>query len=313
MNLAQIRKKTLELLGDTAEGSSTFAPSGDYTNVDAAIQWSQEQAATLLGSTFYFESDLPVSAGVPPTGMPTTPGAFGSVPIPSDNIEIVRVAIGLPPYIPSTFYVSIPIASQPLRTDGVPVVFVGEVVETGGFANPVTIFAYLRSESHGEGVYVSNILVDSPYQVGDGSLWVLPNGNGGFTITCQGNDPTGIWPNGTGDNGKVMGVDSTGFGVVALFPMNGGGLTSACGVGLSNTSSVIMNGEVCDFLILNDNNINITIPDDLFGMQYPFMIEDSSGNQCQTDNNPSPSDQDVLNGYSGEGAWSISNPVVTTS
>jgi len=94
MNLAQIRQKTLELLGDAAEGSSTFAPSGDYTKLDAAIQWAQEQAASTLGSIFYFESALPVVAQAPPTGMPTTPGAFGGVAIPSDCIELVRVAVG---------------------------------------------------------------------------------------------------------------------------------------------------------------------------------------------------------------------------
>ena len=96
MDLAQIRQKTLELLGDAAEGSSTFAPNGDYTNVDAAIQWAQEQAASELGFTFFFESALPVTAHTPPAGMPVTPGAYGGVTIPSDCIELVRVAVGVP-------------------------------------------------------------------------------------------------------------------------------------------------------------------------------------------------------------------------
>ncbi len=97
MNLAQIQQKTLELLGDAAEGSSTFVPNGDYTNLNAAIQWAQEQAATELGLTFFFESSLPVVAQAPPVGMPTTPGAYGGVAIPSDCIELVRVAIGVAP------------------------------------------------------------------------------------------------------------------------------------------------------------------------------------------------------------------------
>ena len=93
MMLSDIQTKTLELLGDAADGSSTYAANGDLTLVNTAIQWAQEQVAEYLGDTFYLEAKLPVVAQPPPAGMPVTPGAFGGVAIPLDNIELVRVAI----------------------------------------------------------------------------------------------------------------------------------------------------------------------------------------------------------------------------
>jgi hypothetical protein len=313
MNLAQIRQKTLELLGDAAEGSSTFAPSGDYTNLDAAIQWAQEQAASTLGSTFYFEASLPVVAQAPPAGMPTTPGAFGGVAIPSDLIELVRVAIGASPIIPQNFQVTIPLASAPVRTDGIPVVFNGEIVVTGGFSDPITIFAYLESSNFQESLYVYNVLVDSIATIGDGYLYILTDVGEAFQVTCTGNSLLGLWPNGTTANGRVVGVDSTGFSVVAMFSLNGGNQASVCGVGLSSVLSVSMNGESCVFSANSDNELIVTIPDDLFGMDYPFTLDNGS-QQFDTDNfSPNePTDSIILNDVQGFGLYSFSNPVITT-
>lgn len=308
MDLAQIRQKTLELLGDAAEGSSTFTPNGDYTKLDAAIQWAQEQAASTLGSTFYFEASLPVVAQAPPAGMPTTPGAFGGVAIPSDLIELVRVAIGASPIIPQNFQVTIPLASAPVRTDGVPVVFNGEVIAAGGL--PITIFAYLQSAIFQESLYVTNILVGSSWAIGDGSLSVLTDAGEAFQITCTGNSTLGPWPNGTTANGRVVGVDATGFAVVAIFPLNGGGESSVCGVGLSNVISVSMNGENCVFYINNDNEIVVTIPDDLDGMTYPFTLD--NGSMLFDTDNFDPNNPSILDDVQGYGLYSFSNPVITT-
>jgi hypothetical protein len=93
MTLAEIRALTLELLGDTAEGSSRWAVNGDSSNVDDAIQWAQEQVAIQLEGVFYFEASLPVIAQPVPPGMPVIPGAYGGVAVPDDNIKIIRVAI----------------------------------------------------------------------------------------------------------------------------------------------------------------------------------------------------------------------------
>jgi hypothetical protein len=93
MTLAELRALTLQLLGDTAEGSSRWATGGDYTQVDKALQWAQEQAAIHLGATFYFEDPLPVIAQPVPAGTPVIPGAYGGVAVPDDSIKIIRVAI----------------------------------------------------------------------------------------------------------------------------------------------------------------------------------------------------------------------------
>ena len=84
MDYAAIKLATQVILGEVAEGSSTYADD-QYQD---AIQWSQEQISQILGLT-YGETGVAVSGVTGPTG-----DVVGSVVIPNDAIEMIRVMIG---------------------------------------------------------------------------------------------------------------------------------------------------------------------------------------------------------------------------
>jgi hypothetical protein len=81
MNYAEIVEATMVLLGETSEGSGTYE-SDQYAQ---AIQWAQEQVASLTGIT-YHEAIIPVTVRTEVTGE-----TVSVVVIPSDVIKGIRV------------------------------------------------------------------------------------------------------------------------------------------------------------------------------------------------------------------------------
>jgi hypothetical protein len=83
MQYSDIKLKTLELVGDIAEGSSAYSPE----LVAKAAQWSQEQACQLLGLS-YIEGITGL------TGVTYAAGETGvGVLVPADAIKVTRIQL----------------------------------------------------------------------------------------------------------------------------------------------------------------------------------------------------------------------------
>jgi hypothetical protein len=86
MNLAELRKKTYELLGDGSEGSSTYS----NESINVAVNKACEAAANAIGLT-YAEA---IASVQPATG---TPGSSYRIPpsvtIPEDMVSLVRAQV----------------------------------------------------------------------------------------------------------------------------------------------------------------------------------------------------------------------------
>jgi hypothetical protein len=92
MNYAQIKNDLATLLGTLGPANLAFT----QDQVDAAVQWAQEQAARLVGLT-YTEPNLPTIDVTGPWGE-----AMKGVTIPMDAIKVLRCEIGVyvpPPYL----------------------------------------------------------------------------------------------------------------------------------------------------------------------------------------------------------------------
>lgn len=90
MDLTTLRLRVKELLGDAAEGSSTYAPGGSNVDVDAAINKAQDEAASVLGLT-YAEAIVSVTAAIGATG--SSFRVPPSATLPTDMISLVRVQV----------------------------------------------------------------------------------------------------------------------------------------------------------------------------------------------------------------------------
>ena len=166
-----------ELLGEIAEGSSTYSPA----QYQAAIQWAQEQFCTLTGASYLEKDGIAVNAITGPWGE-----TMHEVDIPTDAIKVTRVEFGqniTPPVPYYTITVTPPLGDVMFDESGnqvnAPTVFVVQIQRYNGHTAPIQITFPGDASIFSTGTFSATM---------DGGGMVLANAPDTFNILASGDE-----------------------------------------------------------------------------------------------------------------------------